>query len=196
MGGASERLPAAAGTEHGFSLLEVLIAIVVLSIGLLGLAGLQFYTLRGNNQSYERSQAHLLAQEIADSMRVNRAAAATGAFNVEPGVVPAAVDCQDLAADCTQAQTAAHELFRWHRRLRELLPGSSARIFCSTAVCGPGLMHTVIIYWDEYRKGLSPTDAGATLCPPGPVAPDEAEPSTVRFDEDEHLSCVRVAFIP
>ena len=183
----------------GFSLLEVLIAVVVLSIGLLGLAGLQFSALRANNQSYERSQAHLLVQEVADSMRINRTAAANGAYSIEPGVIPPAVDCQrDLTeAPCTQPQAAAHDLFRWHRRLRELLPGATARIFCSTAACGPGAMHSVIVIWDEYRKGLSIADATATACPPGPTAPGEAPADDPPpFDEKKNLSCVRLALIP
>ncbi|WP_420468613.1 type IV pilus modification protein PilV [Panacagrimonas sp.] len=180
----------------GFSLLEVLIAIVVLSIGLLGLAGLQFSALRGNNQSYERSQAHLLAQEIADSMRVNRREAATGAFSIEPGVIPPEMDCQGATVTCTQAQAAAHDLFRWHRRMREILPGSTARIFCSTDPCAPGVMHSVIVIWDEYRKGLPVDNATATSCPPGPVEPNDANPSTDVFDEEDHLACVRVALVP
>ncbi len=57
--------------QYGFSLLEVLIALLVLSIGLLGLAGLQTLGLKFNMQSYQRTQAALLAYDIVDRMRAN-----------------------------------------------------------------------------------------------------------------------------
>ena len=57
--------------QSGFSLLEVLIAIVVTSIGLLGLAAMQATGLRNNHSAYHRSQATVLAYDIADRMRSN-----------------------------------------------------------------------------------------------------------------------------
>lgn len=175
----------------GFSLLEVLIAIVVLSIGLLGLAGLQFSALRGNSQSYERSQAHLLAYEIADAMRANRLATSQGAFEIAPDDTPAlpAVDC--AVASCTSAESAAFALANWHARMRILLPGSTARITCSTAPCTPtapcaqGVTHTVFVMWDENRTGLSSADSVATSCPAG-----------AGFDPALHLACVQATFAP
>ena len=63
----------------GFTLLEVLVALVILSIGLLGLAGLQAASLRYNHSSYLRSQATLIAYDIVDRMRANRQEALNGA---------------------------------------------------------------------------------------------------------------------
>ncbi|HBA32699.1 MAG TPA: type IV pilus modification protein PilV, partial [Gammaproteobacteria bacterium] len=57
----------------GFTLLEVLIALVILSVGLLGLAGLQTTGLRNNHSAYLRSQATLLAYDITDRIRANKA---------------------------------------------------------------------------------------------------------------------------
>jgi len=65
--------------ETGFSLLEVLITILVLSIGLLGFAGLQAQSLRTNNSASQGSAATALANEIINRMRANRASAATPA---------------------------------------------------------------------------------------------------------------------
>lgn len=182
----SRRLP----LSRGFSLLEVLIAIVVLSIGLLGLASLQLSALQGNNQSYERSQAHILAYEIADAMRANRSAAGNEAFLIAAGAAPpvAPVDCEDPALAvprCNAAQAAAFALDQWHARLRILLPNSTAQITCSIDPCTPGAMQTVFVMWDENRKGLDITDATATACPLGAA-----------FIADDNLACVQVTLAP
>jgi type IV pilus assembly protein PilV len=165
--------------QAGISLLEVLVAIVVLSIGLLGLAGLQFSALRGNNQSYERSQAHILAGQIADAMRANRVAAAAGAFVIDTDDDPvAAVSC--TPGPCTRAQAAQFALANWHDRLTAELPGGTARITCSTTPCQQGVFHTVSIIWDENRTG----------------ATDDSCPAPNLFDPDTHLSCVQASFVP
>lgn len=170
---------------EGFTLLEVLIAVVVLSIGLLGLAALQFSALRGNNQSYERSQAHTLAYEIADAMRANRVQAAAGAFNIGVATVPAlpATDCN--AAACSAAEAAAFALATWHQRMRILLPNSTARIVCSRAPCVPSVIHAIFVVWDENRTALDRTNAVASACPVGAA-----------FNPALHLSCVQVTISP
>ena len=61
--------------QRGFTLLEVLIAVMLLAVGLLGLAGLQAVSLRNNHSAYLRSQATMLTYEIIDGMRTNRSAA-------------------------------------------------------------------------------------------------------------------------
>ncbi len=58
-------------TNTGFTLIEVLIAMLVLAVGLLGLAGLQATSLRNNQSAYNRSQATQLAYDLADRMRAN-----------------------------------------------------------------------------------------------------------------------------
>lgn len=60
--------------QQGASLIEVLVAIVILSIGLLGLAGLQTTSVQSNYSAFYRSQATLLAYDLGDRMRANRTA--------------------------------------------------------------------------------------------------------------------------
>src|SRR5690554_3541820 len=67
--------------QKGFSLIEVLITVLVLAIGLLGLASLQANSLVGNQQSYMRSQATSLAYDMTDRLRANKRAALDGAYN-------------------------------------------------------------------------------------------------------------------
>lgn len=67
--------------QHGSSLLEVLIAIVVISAGLLGLAGLQLAAVQSSHSAYQRSQATLLAYDMIDRMRTMRTATEAGRFD-------------------------------------------------------------------------------------------------------------------
>lgn len=80
--------------QGGFTLLEVLVALLVLSIGLLGLAALQTIGLKFNHQSYQRTQAVFQAYDIIDRIRANPAAKSAGAYNnVSLGAIPSAADC-------------------------------------------------------------------------------------------------------
>ncbi|MFZ3288159.1 MAG: type IV pilus modification protein PilV, partial [Telluria sp.] len=63
--------------QQGFSLIEVLITMLIVSIGLLGIAGIIVTNLKHNQSSYARTQASLLVSDIVDRMRANRAAAET-----------------------------------------------------------------------------------------------------------------------
>lgn len=68
-------------TESGSTLLEVLIALVVITVGLLGLLSMQVYSLKGNQSAYLRSQATSLAYELVDAMRADRDGALAGAYD-------------------------------------------------------------------------------------------------------------------
>src|SRR5664280_455779 len=76
--------------NSGFTLLEVLIAMLVLAVGLLGLAGLQATSLRNNQSAYNRSQATQLAYDLADRMRNN---ASVSANYLTTFMAPTAATC-------------------------------------------------------------------------------------------------------
>ena len=79
---------------RGFTLLEVLVALIVLSIGLLGLSGLQTLGLRNNYSAFQRTQAALIAGDIIDRMRANRDAAVAGEYDTDFGdAAPGAGAC-------------------------------------------------------------------------------------------------------
>lgn len=98
-------------------MIEVLVSIVVLSFGMLGLAGLQLNSLKNSRSAALRGLAILHAYDIADRMRSNLGAVGTGAYDmatVSSGTSTAA--CLTTAG-CTPAQMAAHDIFEWQRNL-------------------------------------------------------------------------------
>jgi type IV pilus assembly protein PilV len=80
---------------RGFTLIEALVALIVLSIGLLGIASLQLSSLRWNHGASMRSQATLLAYDILDRMRVNATSAKNGEYLT--GATPGTVATNDLS---------------------------------------------------------------------------------------------------
>lgn len=164
----------------GFSLLEILIAVVVLSIGVLGMASLQFASLRSNQQSYQRSQATALVSSLLDRMRANQAVAATGAYALAVSTTPTAVTTDCATVSCTPAQLAVYDLSTWHTTLTQTLPSATASITCSVTPCRAGATQIVTVLWDENRTGASDTSC----------------PAPASFDPDVHLSCYRLGFTP
>lgn len=88
-----------AGRDRGFSLIEVLVALLILSVGLLGIAGMQTLSVQMNVSARQSSQATYLAYEIIDRMRANRQAALGGNYNHDSN------GCQDIPTGNSVADT-------------------------------------------------------------------------------------------
>ena len=123
--------------QKGFTLLEVLVAMVVLSVGLLGLAGLMGASMRNNQSSSQRTQAAWLAYDVIDRMRGNRTAAIATTNNYNTTIGGAA--CAFTALACT-------DLTDWKATLANALPAGDG----SVTVNGVGAT-TVIIQWNDSR---------------------------------------------
>jgi type IV pilus assembly protein PilV len=116
----------------GFTLLEVLVALFVLSIGLLGLAALQTTSFRYNTDSYLRTQATLLAYDIMDRMRANVSAVNAGSYDAPTtaaatAAIAAFQSCSSCECDtnsCTPTNLAIYDLGTWYLRQQKLLPGA------------------------------------------------------------------------
>lgn len=140
----------------GFSLVEVLVALAVLSIGLLGLAALQTTGLKFNHQSYERTQAVIQAYDIIDRMRANKSGGGatinTAYENVALGTAPAASEC---TSSCTGDQLAQYDIRKWNLANAALLAEGKGAICkgnfssdlssCSTT----GSIFRIAITWKE-----------------------------------------------
>lgn len=99
-------------------MLEVLVAILVISFGLLGLAGLQVTSLKSTHSANMRTLATQHAQDIADRMRANLSGVAAGKYAMGTGGATAAQNAACLTtAGCTPTQLAQHDLFEWQQAL-------------------------------------------------------------------------------
>lgn len=118
----------------GFSLVEVLVSIVILSIALLGTAGLMSSSLRNTNTAYYRSQATVLADDILDRMRANLTAARNdGEYDIDLGPAYSAPAGSMALYDCTE----------WATTLADTLPGGAGTV----AVDANGVA-VITIQWD------------------------------------------------
>jgi type IV pilus assembly protein PilV len=126
---------------RGFTLLEVLVAVLVLSIGLLGLAGLMASSLKNSHSAYQRTQATWLAYDMLDRMRANRAVALALGYNLA------------LGADPGGSGLAADDLSEWDTALADTLPAGDGSILVNA-----DRTVTIIVQWNDTRG----TGGGAT----------------------------------
>lgn len=110
--------------KRGFSLVEVLVAIVIFSIGLLGIASLQIAGMRYAGGSQHRAMATMQAQTIADRLHANLAGVDNGSYNIT-GSMPGTYDTDCGEVDCTSAELAAYDLVTWNDDNADLLPGGT-----------------------------------------------------------------------
>lgn len=114
---------------RGFNLIEILVTMLIMAVGLLGIAALQFKGLQYNTDAYSRSQINFLAYDITDRIRLNRANAASYVGNY---TIPATAP-----TGCTQSTGADkdNDLACWRLAVyNSLPPGSEANITQASGV--------------------------------------------------------------
>jgi type IV pilus assembly protein PilV len=118
--------------QSGFSLLEVMIAVVVFSIGLIGLGLLLTASIRANHVGFLHSQATFVAESIADRMRANVAGVWLDAYDGNwDAAAPAPGATCAAGAPCTPAQVAARDVWAWGNMVAQLLPAGRGTIACT-----------------------------------------------------------------
>ncbi|MBP8307965.1 MAG: type IV pilus modification protein PilV [Burkholderiaceae bacterium] len=149
--------------SRGFTLLELMVSIVVLSVGLLGLGLLMASSVRSNHVGLLHTQATFAAETVLDRMRANVVAIWNDDYDatVNAATVAPAVAC-DSATPCTPAEVADRDLFAWGQLLGQLLPNGEGTVACAPRVGATvptaSQLRTVPIYdglctitvtWDE-----------------------------------------------
>lgn len=127
---------------RGFSLIEVLIALIVLSVGMLGIAGLYVQSLQAGRTSVFRHNAVTLAGDVADRIRANPSAGATYAAGVG-----ADKNCVNGGIDCSPADMAQHDINLWEQQADRSLPNGTVQINLDESVAPP--IYEIIVTWDE-----------------------------------------------
>lgn len=140
--------------QSGASLIEVLVAVMILGVGLLGIGAMQTIALRNGQSSLERTQAVIQSYAILDVIRANRANALAGYYNTgnAPRCAASAIDTGDPAGQ----QSAQGEVNTWVGSLKTAMGGGAA----DTTTCGlincegntiDGATCTVAVQWDDSR---------------------------------------------
>lgn len=172
----SERapIPDRGAAQQGVSLIEVLIAIVIASIGLLALAGVNTSSIRYTKMSQYRGTATLLATDLGERIRANPVGLASYALGVDfatqatlpaaPGTIchPVAVTLPNpYLVQCTAQQLAADDLQTWRVRVRDQLPEGSAFI----AIQNVQNAADVWIVWRDPAVASDDLSAATSECP-------------------------------
>ena len=131
--------------QSGFSLIEAMVTLVVLSVGMIGIASLYGQGLGAGRTALYRTQAVNLAADMADRIRLNRLAGAAyggaaGNNNCDP----------PGAATCSPVQMAAHDLLRWQASVAALLPNGVGAV---AFVAGTPPTYTIRVTWQEVGLG-------------------------------------------
>jgi type IV pilus assembly protein PilV len=135
--------------QRGFSLVEVLIALIIMSVGMLGIAGLYVQSMQAGRTSMFRHQAVTLAGDVADRIRANPRAgiayAGQGANN----------NCVAAGVDCNEVQMAANDIAIWDQEAQDALPNGDVIVQFDDTVNPP--LYTISINWTEPGEFLNYT---------------------------------------
>jgi type IV pilus assembly protein PilV len=158
--------------QSGFTMLEVLVSMLVIAVGLLGMAGLQIQSLRQGQSAYYRSVATQLAYDMSDRMRGNLDGVQSNHYsrtgiNTDYGTQK--TDCTSTTG-CSSQDLAINDAYEWQQMVRALLPGGEA-IVCmdsgpddgasasapecdGAAPSDPKLrpLHAIKIWWTDDRS--------------------------------------------
>ena len=148
--------------QNGFTLIETLIAVLILSIGLLGMAGLQVLSLQSSNSSLSRSQATLIAYDLIERIRRNPTAAVNGQYDI----ITAAVNGNSILAQdcitnvCSNRQLASQDMREWLENIQDInnigLDGANWRpvlLNASASITRVQNNFTLNILWTENDSG-------------------------------------------
>ena len=132
---------------HGFTLIEVLIALIIMSVGMLGIAGLYVHSMQAGRTSVLRHNAVTLAGDIADRIRANPRAGAAYAL------AGANNNCVDGGVDCTIGEMAANDIWLWDQQAAATLPNGQVNVVFNNGVVPP--TYQITITWTEPGEVLN-----------------------------------------
>jgi type IV pilus assembly protein PilV len=159
--------------NNGFSLIEVLVAVSIFSVGLLGIATLQLQTFAINHDSKTRNTATRLAQDLSDRMRANAAAMDVKATNPYVTLTPnhwiAHASCfgqdgggNNNGSSCDSTAMAQNDLFQWNAAVQSQMSNGSGRVCidshpslltpntaCDGVILNNTPVYVIKIFWTE-----------------------------------------------
>lgn len=170
-------------TMDGMTLIEVLISLVVLAIGMLGIAGILLLSNKANNSSYAKHQAVQCIYDIFDRIRANSSAAIGGKYNISnissSGAPSAVAQPSTLCniSSCNSSQMAAYDTWYWLTKDVSKLPNGSGSITSALSGVAGNTIITVTVQWND-----SPAQATA-----GAIGASGTTPSYVQLTIQSQL---------
>jgi type IV pilus assembly protein PilV len=167
--------------SRGFSLIEVMVSLIVIAVGMLGIAKLQAMAYTSTGTASLRSLAAIEAASLAAAMRANRSywttvatpftVTVTGAsYPSPPTIAPALAAGACATATCTPVQLANYDLTAWASNINTVLPSVTATVFCPTPVPNPPVTPpiscTIQLNWTERSAGINTQSQGTTMSSP------------------------------
>ncbi len=136
-----KRISASFKPSKGFAMIEILISMFVLSVGLLGILNLFLNGTKNTDAAFLRSEATILAYDLADRIRANPSATANYSLSAATTLATPANDC--IQQSCDTVQLAQADLYDWKSQLAQALPSGDATIVIVPPVA------TITISWDN-----------------------------------------------
>jgi type IV pilus assembly protein PilV len=144
--------------ERGFTMLEILITLFLLTLWLLASAGVQSASLQFNKAAQFRTQAVYFATDLAERMQANKAGATAGSYAYSGPSAGTVTDCTTAA--CSPDELAAFDLDEWTTRVTAALPSGSVTV--TPDAVGNPVTYTIFIQWVDRRNDRTYSDSGST----------------------------------
>jgi type IV pilus assembly protein PilV len=156
-------------TQVGVSMIEAMVAVLVLSFGLLALAGFQLHVLADSASASHQNVAAQLAGDMADRIRANPVPSAVSNSPYVADWTPAGAaepnkSCMGVRSNCSASELATDDLHRWKRAVANALPGGASDIQKKAAAGGWLFVH---IAWDEPAVAHPIPPDSSWNCPAG-----------------------------
>ena len=154
--------------QQGFTLLEALIAVVIIAIGLLGLSGMQMISLRNTNEGFLRTQATASAHDMAERIRANSIAVENNIFASFDSASPSycstlPANCSSSTANCDAAQLAEYDFHaiacgsNAYDGVQSLLPQGTMSVSCDDPATITNAICHIVVSWHELaEQGAAP----------------------------------------
>lgn len=144
------------GAQSGFTMVEVLVALVVLAIGLLGIAALYLNSLQAGRTAVYRTEAVTLAADLADRIRMNRTAQA--AYGTLFADAEAVVGTCATTGGCSDADLASTDLFNWKDAIADSLPNGQGQVVVTLPIAADEpTSYVITVRWNEVGEALPVT---------------------------------------
>jgi type IV pilus assembly protein PilV len=134
--------------QRGATLVEILIAVLILGLGLLGMAALQTRALQGGQSATQRSQAIIAIQQMMDSLRVDRVTASAGVYNT---LSPDGFVCGATSYLGTTLPDTARR--NWLTSMQSMMTNVEDTELCGSIVCDASFSCTVRVRWNDSKAG-------------------------------------------